>query len=107
MIFLLLLGWLLFDAASITEAGLTILRLTGIKAAGFAGSDALYYLRSYMVPLLIGIFACTPAMKNGLGKIAAKKIFTVLEPLFIAILLLTVTACLVDGSYNPFIYFRF
>jgi alginate O-acetyltransferase complex protein AlgI len=35
------------------------------------------------------------------------KLQTVLEPLALCILLLTVTAYLVDGSFNPFLYFRF
>ena len=31
----------------------------------------------------------------------------VLEPLFLAALLLVCTAYLVDGSFSPFLYFRF
>jgi alginate O-acetyltransferase complex protein AlgI len=32
---------------------------------------------------------------------------TALEPLCVVLLLALATAFLVDGSYNPFIYFRF
>ena len=32
---------------------------------------------------------------------------TVLEPLAVAALLALTTASLVDGSFNPFLYFRF
>ena len=35
------------------------------------------------------------------------KIINILEPIFLVILLLLVTAYLIDSSYNPFLYFRF
>ena len=34
-------------------------------------------------------------------------VMTVLEPAAVAALLAAVTASLVDGSFNPFLYFRF
>jgi alginate O-acetyltransferase complex protein AlgI len=36
-----------------------------------------------------------------------EKLIDLLEPLVLAGLLLLVTAYLVDGSFNPFLYFRF
>jgi alginate O-acetyltransferase complex protein AlgI len=35
------------------------------------------------------------------------KTLNVLEPIALAILLIMVTGYLVDGSFNPFLYFRF
>ena len=35
------------------------------------------------------------------------RVLTVLEPVFCILLLLISTAYLVDGSFNPFLYFRF
>ena len=37
----------------------------------------------------------------------SKKIMDIIEPLSVAFLILLVTAYLVDGSFNPFLYFRF
>lgn len=37
----------------------------------------------------------------------AKKIMSVVEPVVLLGLLAVVTAYLVDGSFNPFLYFRF
>ena len=42
-------------------------------------------------------------MENKAGKAFVKTV----EPVVMAILLLVVTAYLVDGSFNPFLYFRF
>ena len=36
-----------------------------------------------------------------------KKIMSVVEPVVLLALLAVVTAYLVDGSFNPFLYFRF
>ena len=41
----------------------------------------------------------------GMGEVMAA--LTVLEPLGLAALLAVCTAYLVDGSFNPFLYFRF
>ena len=35
------------------------------------------------------------------------KAAVILEPVFILILLTAASAYLIDGSYNPFLYFRF
>ena len=42
-------------------------------------------------------------MENKAGKAIIKGV----EPVVMAIMLLVVTAYLVDGSFNPFLYFRF
>ena len=34
-------------------------------------------------------------------------VIDVLEPITVVALLLVITACLVNGSFNPFLYFRF
>ena len=61
--------------------------------------------------LLIGIIGSTPLPKLVTKKIdesrVGGKIMTILAPVALCVLLAVCTACLVDGSYNPFLYFRF
>jgi len=101
------LGFVLFDSAHLADAGQTYLALFGFS--GGMNAQALYYLRSYALPLAIGILGATPLparlAKNFREK--APGAFTVLSLVCIAVLLAIVTASLVDGSFNPFIYFRF
>ena len=56
-------------------------------------------------------FGATPICKNLVEKISknktGKKIINILEPVYLGVLLLIVTTYLIDGSYNPFLYFRF
>ena len=60
---------------------------------------------------MIGIVGATSLPKNIYGKIrqnqVVDRILGVAEPVVLAFLLLLSTAYLVDGSFNPFLYFRF
>ena len=40
-------------------------------------------------------------------KLQGTKAAVVLQPVFVLVMLVLVTGCLVDGSFNPFLYFRF
>ena len=101
------LGFVLFDCVRLADAGATYMALFGLT--GGMGPEALYYLRSYALPLLIGITGATPLPAKLARKLrkAAPRTFTALTLLGIAVLLAIVTASLVDGSFNPFIYFQF
>jgi len=108
VILVVFISWAFFDATGFNEAFASIGRMFGAGAGGFAGKEAMYYLRSYAVPFVIGIIGVTPVVKYFTGRISAKKeLATVLEPLALALILIAATASMVDGSFNPFIYFRF
>jgi len=100
-------GWVFFDSSGFAAAGATLGRLVGIGAESAAGVESLYYLRSYAVPLLIGFIGATPLPKRVFLRLSRSRSAAIWEPIGVAVLLLIVTAFLVDGSFNPFIYFRF
>ncbi|MDR0836631.1 MAG: MBOAT family protein [Propionibacteriaceae bacterium] len=105
------ISWVLFDAASFGDAGRTLGHLVGAGSSGLVGDESLYYLRSYAVMLLIGVIGATPLPARLVHAIGERdwgiKLLTVAQHLGIVLLLLLATAFLVDGSFNPFIYFRF
>ena len=101
------IGWIIFDGQGLWGVALQIGRSFGFGASGIASKEALYYLRSYMIPLAAGAIGCTPLPKQLAGKLAGTKAQLFFEPLGLGLLLLTATAFIVDGSFNPFIYFRF
>ncbi|MCL2224469.1 MAG: MBOAT family protein [Defluviitaleaceae bacterium] len=107
VLFSVLFTAVLFNATDFSDIGATFSRLFGFGADSFVGTESLYYLRSYLVPLAIGIIGSTPLLKNFADKLSDRKIFKVLEPLTVGVLLIVSTAFIVDGSFNPFIYFRF
>jgi len=65
-----------------------------------------YYLRSYAITLIAVVIASTKVGKNLWNRLSDKT-QKVLSPVLMALALLVCTAYLVDGSYNPFLYFRF
>ena len=69
--------------------------------------DAVYYLRSYAVILLVSAVGATPLLRDLARRVEHTRAATVLEPLVTAGLLLLSTTYLIDGSFNPFLYFRF
>ena len=111
VLFIVFISWVLFDGQGLTDIVRQIGRVFGAGSDRFAGLEAVYYLRSYMIPLALGVMGCTPLPKLLAAKLEGAKsmsgIFAVAEPLVLGILLLTATAFVVDGSFNPFIYFRF
>ncbi len=69
-----------------------------------------YYLRSFATPLIFGLLGATPLVKSAIKRWRDSKIgwvADVLEPVFLVAVLLAVTAYFVDGSFSPFLYFRF
>jgi alginate O-acetyltransferase complex protein AlgI len=109
VLFIVLVSWNFFDSDSMTEALLRIGGMFGIGADSLAGSTSLYYLNSYAFMLIIAAFGATPIPKILAQKLIDSKprIAVIAEPLSVTVFLLTITAFLADGSFNPFIYFRF
>ena len=101
------LSFVLFNAESMTQFGGDLAGLFGFADLPGVTAETLYYLRSYGVLFLLGIVGCTPLVRNCARKLADKKWMTVVEPVVLLALLLICTAYLVDGSFSPFLYFRF
>ncbi|MCL2662935.1 MAG: MBOAT family protein [Oscillospiraceae bacterium] len=102
------ISWAFFDAVGgFSVAFNTIGRMFG--AGGLlASTEALYYLRSYALPIIIAVIGVTPLCKRLAEKVdTKKKLVMVLEPVILFLILAASTAAMVDGSFNPFIYFRF
>ena len=77
--------------------------------------EAIYYLKSFGFLLLIAMLGATPICKH-LWTVLEKRqnknrgfaiVLAIAEPCGLLLLLLVMTAFLVDGSFNPFLYFRF
>lgn len=111
VMFFVLISFVIFNASSMNEAFSYIGGMFGAGGIKFASVECFYYLRSYGIMLIIGIIGSTPLIKNVCLKLEAgqksSKIINVLEPVALAAILILCTAFLVDGSFNPFLYFRF
>lgn len=105
------LGFVIFDAASMNDALHRLGLLFGVGAVPGPGTEALYMLRSYGIVLALAVLGATPLTAMFWKKVREATpltpVFTVAEPLGTLALLALCTAFLVDGSFNPFLYFRF
>ena len=111
VLFIVMISFIIFNANSIGEAWNNIIGLFGANGESLINASTIYYLKSYLVVLVIAIIGSTPLLKNIIEKLKTKtnanKIINLLEPIAMASILIIVTAYLVDNSYNPFLYFRF
>ena len=106
-----LLGFVLFNADSLGQAGQDIVGMFAFGKLPLFSAEAVYYLRSYGVVLLLAVIGATSLPKRAIAALSGNRVLSrgwnVLEPLLLTGLLVVVTAYLVDGSFNPFLYFRF
>lgn len=105
-IIIVIIGWVLFQIEDLGACLTYIGTMFGIGDAGFATVQDFYYLKAYAITFIVAIVSATPV-----GALVYKKLSPktqgVLAPILIIIVLLISTAYTVDGSYNPFLYFRF
>jgi len=106
-LFFVLISWVIFDAATFSDISLRLSMMFGLTDKPLINVETIYYIKSYAVIFIIAIIGATPIVKNLISGEKIIKIRNVLEPIVHLTLMLIVTAYLVDGSFNPFIYFRF
>ena len=111
VLFVIAISFVIFNANGMGQAISDIGGMLGMQQIPFFNSETLYYLRSYGLVMLLGIVGATPLVKRAVEKFRTTKagdwILTIGEPVVQITLIIVITAYLVDGSFNPFLYFRF
>ena len=111
VLFFTAIGFVIFNSVSMGGALEDLKGMFGLAKIPFAGTATLYYLKSYALMFVAGSLLATPVVKNMLKKIDSTKIggkiIAFAKPLGFAAVLIMVTGYLADGSFNPFLYFRF
>ena len=104
VIFLVLISFIIFNSTSLGEIVVSVKSMLGMNHLPLYNLSSLYYIRSYIVVFIIAVIGSTPLMKKLVQKI---KWSIYLEPFLWIVLLVVCSAYLIDGSFNPFLYFRF
>lgn len=111
VLLLVTISFVIFNANGMKEAFNYITAMFGANRIPFVTLETLYYLRSYAVVIVIAIIGSTPLIKEALERLQQYKftsrIANIAQPVVMVVFLLAITAYLVDGSFNPFLYFRF
>lgn len=102
-------GFVLFDAGSLQEAFGCIRGMLGLGGLPMVSQEAVYLLRSNALLLLVAAVGATGLPKAGFDRFEKRWPggASLVVPGAMCLVLLLCTAFLVDGSYNPFLYFRF
>ena len=108
---LVLFSFVLFASEDMETLLFNVKGMVGLGGVPAVTAATLYYLRSYAVIFVIAFVGSTPLFKRALGAIMDRRVgeraVNVAEPIVLTALLLVMTGYLVDGSFSPFLYFRF
>lgn len=108
---IVIISFVIFDNTNIANAFEIVKSMFGFGGLPLATAESVYITKSYAVIIITAIIGSTPLIKFAIKRLRkfdiANKILCIAEPIFLVILLATVTSFLVDGSFNPFLYFRF
>ena len=111
VVFFVVISFVIFNAENMGQALSDIGGLFGAGGIPLVSAEAVYCLRSFALVLILAVLGATPLLRNGLVRLSqyptAGKVLNALEPFTLFVLLLVMTGYLVDGSFNPFLYFRF
>lgn len=99
-----MVSFIIFNGSNILQ---NIGGLVGIGGTPIVSKESIYYFKSYFAVIVIGIIGATPILKNIVNSNKIRKLRNILEPVFLFLILLISTSYIVDGSFNPFLYFRF
>ena len=110
--FFVILGFVLFDSDTVGSALECIKAMLLLGAQPLVSPSALYSLRGYFVVLIIAIIGSTPLVSSIIKRLSSRSVRLerareASELIVLPLLLLLCTAFLADGSFNPFLYFRF
>ncbi len=111
VLFFVITGFVLFDAPSLSSLANTFQGMFCMQHIPLFNESCRYLFSRYLLLLFLGCIGATPLIKNIVlilkRRKTGEKICNLLETPVMLLLLIMVTAYLVDSSFNPFLYFRF
>ena len=111
VLLLVIVSFVIFDSAKISEAFYALRAMFGGAGLPAVNSLCIYYFKSSAVILIFAAIGATPLPKKIINKLRTNRtgqlIADYAEPFVLTALLAVCTAFLIDGSFNPFLYFRF
>ncbi len=111
LISLVIISFVIFDGEDIHDSLSNITMMFGFGNVPVWTMESVFMLINYGTVLLIAIIGAAGLPALGIKKLcenkSTSKYINILEPIFIGLLLIICTGFLVNGSFNPFLYFRF
>ena len=109
--FFIIISFVIFNNENIKDLWSSLYNMFNFRGLDLYNDFSTYYLKSYTVLLIVSVIGATPILKNIIQKVnknvTGQKVVSTINPILNIVLLVVVTAYLIDGSFNPFLYFRF
>lgn len=102
-----MLGFVLFNADGLSGVRADLSGLFGAGGLPLWSGETGYYFSSYAILLVLALVGATPWPRRLYRRLEHCRGTAVVEPVVLTAVLVLCTAALVDGSFNPFLYFRF
>lgn len=114
LLLLIMIGWVLFRANSLSEAGNILKTMFGFGIYPYWHYTIPMYLNDYWYILVLGILFSLPTaqfikdkLTTKLTNIESSPIFNVCQTIILMFLFSLVVLTLINSTYNPFLYFNF
>lgn len=111
VIFTILISFVIFHGDGMKGAIADLGSMFGASGLPIWSADTAYYFFGYIFVFIFALIGATPIVKSTVLKIKStsvgNKVINILEPIFVVAMLIIVTSYFVDGSFSPFLYFRF
>ncbi len=111
VLFFVAISFVIFSGTGLADSFGKVGGLFGAGGIPALSKEFFYYLRSYGPVVLLGTVAATPLPKLIMKRLGENKVTGVitamLEIPYLFMIVVLSTAFLADGSFNPFLYFRF
>ena len=107
VLLIVMISFIIFNGESMAQIMQNLGGLVGWTEQALISQESLYYFKSYFVVLVVSMIGATPILKNIVTKEKLHKVVKVLEPIYLLLIFVICTSYIIDGSFNPFLYFRF
>ena len=119
-IILILISWVIFAFEDLNRVKEYLQTMFNLNNLPLVNNEALYYLRNYIIIIIVAIIYSIPIVKFMKNKIRQKKskeeyklrknmkiFISIASSICLVLIVLVSTSSLVNNSFNPFLYFRF
>ncbi|MBE5805454.1 MAG: MBOAT family protein [Clostridiales bacterium] len=117
---IVMISFIIFNTEGIQEIKNILCGLLGFGNYVLVSNESLYYLSSYLGIFIVAFISATPVFsmlcrkyffytkENSQKKeLVFSRILNLLEPVYLLFIFVISVSYIIDGSFNPFLYFRF
>ena len=107
LLLIVLIGWVLFSQPDLPSTIAYLKTMLGLTDAPIINGYTMFYLKEYLVELILAIVASMPIINIVKHHIKLNRLSMIVKPIAICILFFIAIVYMINSTFNPFIYFNF